>query len=265
HAGDLEQRLNQFGVWRDRPAKPLEELPQLSETDNKARRTVDAYIKYREETGVSRAEAVEEFIRESAYTWFNRLFALRCMESRGIIEPVILQKDIYGGLSLQHNRLVKQHPELYTGEDEGLYTLLFQEFERRAHELPMLFNPESPAVALRPSVSAIKKLVSILSGREPVNGNYVSDETFMAPDTFGWAYQYWNAEEKDRVFEKVRAEKVKIKGKDIIPVTCLYTEPYMVKFLVQNSLGAQWSCMNPDSNLHEKWEYYVKDADRSPL
>ena len=76
HVGDLEQRLNQLGVWRDRLAKPLEELPQLSKADNNARRTIDAYIKYREETGVSRAEAVEEFVRESAYTWFNRLFAL---------------------------------------------------------------------------------------------------------------------------------------------------------------------------------------------
>jgi len=263
HAGDLEQRLNQIGVWRDRPAKPLEELPQLSEVGNKARRTVDAYIKYRKETGVNRAEAVEEFIRESAYTWFNRLFALRCMEARGIIDPVILQKDIYGGRSLQHNRLAIRHPELCAGEDDGLFAVLFQEFERRAHELPMLFNPDSPAVALRPSVSVVKRLVAILSGREAVNSDYASDEVFIAPDSFGWAYQYWNAEEKDRVFERVRTKKAKIDGKDIIPVTCIYTEPYMVKFLVQNSLGALWSCMHSESKLYEKWEYYVKDADRS--
>jgi len=265
HAGDLEQRLNQIGVWRDRTAKPLEELPQLSEADKKARRTVDAYIKYREDTGVSRAEAVEEFIRESTYTWFNRLFALRCMEARGIIDEVILQKDIYGGRSLQHNRLAIYHPELCAGEDDGLFAVLFLEFERRAHELSIFFNLESPAVALKPSVSVVKRLVSILSGREPVNGDYASDETFMAPDAFGWAYQYWNAEEKDRVFERVRTEKAKIEGKDIIPVTCIYTEPYMVKFLVQNGLGAQWCCMHPESRLHEVWEYYVKDADRSPV
>ena len=63
----------------------------------------------------------------------------------------------------------------------------------------------------------------------------------LAPDALGWAYQYWNAEEKNRVFEKVRTERgAKIEGADIIPATQLYTEPYMVKFLVQNSLGAQW-------------------------
>ncbi|EMR73248.1 putative N6-adenine-specific DNA methylase [Thaumarchaeota archaeon SCGC AB-539-E09] len=265
HAGDLEQRLNQVGVWRDRPAKPLDELPQLSEADNKARRTVDAYIKYREETGVDRVEAVVEFIRESAYTWFNRLFALRCMEARGIIDEIIHQKAIYGGRSLQHNRLTIHHPQLCAGEDDGLYAVLFQEFERRAHELPLLFNPASPAVVLRPSVSVVKKLVSMLSGREPVNGDYAFDDAFIAPDTFGWAYQYWNAEEKDRVFERVRIQKVKISGKDIVPVTCLYTESYMVKFLVQNSLGAQWCCMHPEYQLYGNWEYYVRDADRSQI
>ena len=86
-----------------------------------------------------------------------------------------------------------------------------------------------------------------------------TDEVFKAPDAFGWAYQYWNTEEKDRVFEKVRTQKgAKIEGADIIPATQLYTEPYMVKFLVQNSLGATWMGMHPDSKLYEKWEYYVR-------
>lgn len=265
HAGDLEQRLNQLGVWRDRPAIPLEELPQLSEVDNKARRTVNAYIKYREDTGVNRSEAVEEFIRESAYSWFNRLFALRCMEARGIIDEVIHQKEIYGGRSLQHNRLAIRQPELCVGEDDGLYAVFIQEFDRMSHELPMIFNPESPAVTLRMSVSIVKRLVAMLSGLEPVNGEYVSDETFIASDAFGWAYQDWNVEEKDRVRERVKTEKVKIEGKDIIPVTCIYTEPYMVNFLVQNSLGALWDSFYPESTLYKKWDYYVRATDRSPV
>lgn len=187
------------------------------------------------------------------------------MEARGIIDEVILQKDIYGGRSLQHNRLAISHPELCSGEDDGLYALLFQEFQRRAHELPILFNTKSPAVALRPSASVIRRLVSMLSGGERINGDIASNEVFKAANAFGWAYQYWNAEEKDRVFERARTERVKIEGKDIIPVTCIYTEPYMVKFLVQNSLGAQWSCMHPESHLYEKWKYYETNADRSPV
>jgi FtsZ-binding cell division protein ZapB len=266
HAGDLEQRLNQMGVWRDRTAKPIEEL-KLSPEDEAARRLVDGYLKLREEAGVGREEAVSEFVRESAYTWANRLFALRCMEARGIIDEVILQKDAYGGRSLVHNRYGRKNPEACAGADDGLFAVLFQEFTRRAQELPMVFDPESPAVALRPSIPALKRTIALLSGRETVRGqDAATDEVFAAPDAFGWAYQYWNAEEKERVFKMVRTKKdAKIQGADIVPATQLYTEPYMVKFLVQNSLGALWMGMYPDSKLCEKWEYYVKDADRAPV
>jgi len=266
HPGNLERRLNEIGIWRDRDPKAIDELPHLSDVDLNSRRVVDAYLQYREEAGVPREEAVEEFVRESAYTWANRLFALRCMEARGLIDEVVLQKDVYGWRSLQHNRLALKHPELCAGDDDGLFTVLFQEFERRAKELPQLFNPNAPTVALRPLVAALKKCIALLSGREAVNGKeFASDAVFEAPDAFGMAYQYWNEEEKNRVFERVRTAKVKIEGADMIPVTCIYTEPYMVKFLLQNSLGATWMGMHPDSKLVKKWEYYVKDADRAPV
>ncbi len=265
--GDLEERLKGMGVWRDREPKPIEELPQLSAGDKAARRQLDGYLKLREEAGVSRSDAVGEFVRESAYTWANRLFALRCMEARGIIDEVVLQKDAYGGRSMVHNRFGKKNPETCAGDDDGLYAVLFTEFSNRAQELPALFNPASPAVALRPSVGALKRTVALLSGRETVRGqDPATDEVFAAPDAFGWAYQYWNADEKDRVFEMVRTKKgAKIQGADIIPATQLYTEPYMVKFLVQNSLGALWMGMYADSKLCEAWEYYVRDADRAPV
>lgn len=265
--GDLERRLNELGVRRDREAIPADELPQLSPEDKTARRLVDGYLQLRQDAGVKREDAVAEFVRESAYTWANRLFALRCMEAREIIDEVILQKDAYGGRSLVHNRFAKSHPEACAGEDDGLFAVLMTEFERRALELPAVFNPRSPAVALRPSIAALKQAIAWLSGRESVRGQEAAtDEVFTAPDAFGWAYQYWNADEKDRVFERVRTKKgAKIEGADIIPATQLYTEPYMVKFLVQNSLGAMWMGMFPDSRLCEGWEYYVKDADRAPV
>lgn len=267
HPGDLERRLNEIGIWRDRSPKPLDELPHLSIEDKEARRVVDAYTQFREEAGVSRQEAVAEFSLESAYTWANRLFALRCMEARGIIDEVILQKDAYGGRSLVHNRFARRNPEACAGEDDGLFAVLSEEFAERATELPQLFNPKAPAVALRPSVSALKRCIALLSGRETIGVQApATDEVFEAPDALGWAYQYWNAEEKNRVFEKVRTKKgAKIEGADIVPATQLYTEPYMVKFLVQNSLGALWIGMNPQSKLYEDWEYFVKDADRSPV
>lgn len=267
HPGDLERRLNEMGIWRDRQAKSLDDLSHLTTEDKTARKIIDAYITFREEAGVSRHDAVAEFVRESAYTWANRLFVLRCMESRGIIDEVILQKDTYGGRSLVHNRFARKNPEACSGEDDGIFAVLFEEFVHRAKELPSLFDPQSPAVALRPSVAALKKCIALLSGCEAIRGQEpATDAIFESPDALGWAYQYWNTEEKDRIFEMVRTKKgAKIEGTDIIPVTQLYTEPYMVKFLVQNSLGAIWMGMHPESKLCGKWEYYVKDADRAPV
>jgi SAM-dependent methyltransferase len=261
----LESRLNQMGVWRDRPPKPVEEL-QLTEPDFAARRVADAFLCYREQAGVSQEEAFAEFVRESAYSWANRLFTLRCMEARSLIDEVILQKQVYGGRSLVHYRFAQQNPSACTGEDAGLFAVLREEFGRRAAELPTLFDLQAPAIALRPSVSALKRCIGLLSGTLSLNGQgEATDELFEAGDAPGWAYQFWNAEENKRVFEMVRIEKgAKIEGADLIPATQLYTEPYMVKFLVQNSLGAFWAGMYPGSKLAKDWEYYVRDADRTP-
>ena len=135
-------------------------------------------------------------------------------------------------------------------------------FREQAERLPMLFDPQAPGIALRPAPAALKDCFGLLSLDPDTLRKYrirlkddeaadVGDEPpnpFTAPDALGWAYQYWNTEEKDRVFEKVRTVKgAKIAGADIVPATQLYTEDYMVKFLVQNSLGATWMGMHPES------------------
>jgi hypothetical protein len=263
--GDLEKRLASIGVTRDRSV-PADELAPVPPKDREARRVIDAFIESRAEAKVGRADAVGEFIQEAAYTWANRLLALRCMEARGFIDEVILQKESYGGRSLQHYRLSRKEPARCTGEDGGLFAALFEEFERRGKDLPMIFNPKAPAVALRPSVVVLKRCIALLSRTEAPKGqNAGTDELFTAPDALGWAYQYWNTEEKKRVDDWLKTKKgFKCEGRDIVPKTCLYTEDYMVKFLVQNSLGALWMQLHPESNLSERWAYYVRDADRVP-
>ena len=263
--GDLEKRLAAIGVRRDREPVRVDEMPHLAPADQKARQAVDAYLQLRARAGIARQEAVAEFVRETAYTWANRLLALRCMEARELIDEVILQKPAYGGRSLEHHRLAQRQPELCTGEDDGLRAVLDKVFAEQARRLPMLFDPEAPGIALKPSAAALRRCTALLSGTEAVTGHEpATPGLFQAPDAFGWAYQYWNIEEKDRVFEKVRSRReAKIEGSDIIPATQLYTEAYMVKFLVQNSLGAVWMGMHPESKLCDNWEYYVQEADRA--
>lgn len=267
YPGDLETRLAEIGVRKDRASVHVDELGRLTYEDVRARKVVDAFIDVREQAGVDRSEAVAEYIRESAYTWANRLVALRCMEARELLDDeVIVGREAYGGRSLVHHRLAQTSPELCASEDDGRFAMLAQVFAERANTLPMLFDPDSPSIALRPSPAALKNCLAWLSGTQRVRSQEpATDAVFAAPDALGWAYQYWNTEEKDRVFETVRTKKgAKIEGADIVPATQLYTEDYMVKFLVQNSLGATWMAMYPDSKLSEGWEYYVRDADRAP-
>jgi len=265
HPGDLERRLNALGVFADREV-PLHDMGQLPASDRRARDVADAYIALRDSAGIARESAVREYVRESAHTWANRLLALRMMEARGLIDEVVLARADYGNRSLEHRRALQADPFLRTHEDEGLASVLESVFTRMSDRLPNLFEPASPATALRPSTTALKKAIALLSGTEAPRGQQpATADVFTAADALGWAYQYWNTEEKDRVFEAVRTKKSKISGDDIIPATQLYTEPYMVKFLVQNSLGATWMCMHPNSKLAESWDYYVWDADREPM
>lgn len=131
HAGDIEQRLAAVGVRRDRDPVPVDELPQLCEFDRQARRVTDAYIALRKNAGMSIDAAVAEYVRETAYTWINRLLALRCMEARELIDEVILQKDVYGGRSLEHHRFAARRPEACAGEDDGLFAVLLKIFGER--------------------------------------------------------------------------------------------------------------------------------------
>ncbi|MGA7124297.1 MAG: DNA methyltransferase, partial [Polyangiaceae bacterium] len=259
-SGDLQARLAEIGIRKNRPPKPLDELPHLSSDDRAARKVVDAFLSSRAEAGVPLETAIGEFLHKAAYGWANRLIALRCMEARALIDEVILQKEVYGGRSLQHHRLSQKTPERCAGEDDGLFAVILDELERRVAWLPMLLDPRAIEVALRPSVAALKRCVAILSGSESVRGHAATtDDVFMAPDALGWAYQHWNREKKDRVFAAAKAG-VKIGGDDIIPATCIYTPTYMVRFLVQNSLGARWMAMHPESGLCERWPYYVRAA-----
>jgi hypothetical protein len=266
-AGDLETRLAALGVRRGQAPRPVRELAHLNEEDRTARQAVDTYLTLRQAAGISLDAAVAEFIREAAYSWANRLLALRCMEARELLDPqVIEQKEAYGGKSLAHQRLTQREPALCQGEDGGLVTVLRRAFTAQAVAYPRVFNPQAAAVALQPSTACLTQIIRLLSGTERLRGQMVATPAvFAAPDALGWAYQFWNSEEKARIDDRYKEQKTKIEGADIVPETQLYTEHYMVQFLLQNSLGATWAQMHPGSRLPATWPMWFAQADRAPL
>src|SRR6266700_886369 len=85
-----------------------------------------------------------------------------------------------------------------------------------------------------------------------------SDATFTDPDAIGWAYQFYQEEAKARVYAKLGSGGKAVTRSEIAAATDLFTEPYMVKWLLQNSLGRSYHEIHPDSALPATWEYYVK-------
>lgn len=118
--------------------------------------------------------------------------------------------------------------------------------------LPGVFRLDDPAVQVRFASEHRLELEKILLS--------IPSEVFITEDALGWVYQFWQTSEKKRVNES----GVKVGGADLSPVTQLFTENYMVRFLLENSLGAWWVARHPDSSLVDSWEYLRRLDDGTP-
>ncbi len=253
---EIENRLDNIGIYIDKEWKDGRSLTHLKKEELENRKRVGAFIKREEKIGLDQKKATSEFIKEASYTWINRLLGLKCMECRGLIEEVITIRPEYGGRSKRHRDFREKNPDRAAEADDGLTTCLFSAFEEVTEEIKVLFDPKNEYSLVIPRYPTLKKAIEKINKELDYN-------TYREDEFLGWVYQYFNSREKDRVFEEVRTKKKKISGSDIINVTQLYTEKYMVRFLVENSLGAMWMEMYPDSQLCNKWEYFVKDPNNS--
>src|SRR3954467_6604553 len=112
-----------------------------------------------------------------------------------------------------------------------------------AEILPGIFRLDDPFVRLRLAPEGRHALEQILER--------IPSETFAADDSLGWVYQFWQKNKKD----EVNASERKVGGADLGPVTQLFTENYMVRFLLENSLGAWWAARHPESHLVKGFDF----------
>lgn len=257
---DIPAVLKQHGIFPDGRRIPTEKIALLDDVGRSRRDRLDAILEREIKlAGNDSKEGVKRYCREVAFTYLNRLIALRCMEVRGLIDECIKTRSDYAGRSLRHNRFRKENPGAhYDAEDnDGLKAFFCSIFRELQNDIKILFDPDDEYSIIMPSIKALRECIRALNEDIP-------EHAFKVPELIGWVYQYFQTEEKDRVFEEVRTKKKKIQGDDIVPATSLYTERYMVDYLVQNSLGAIWMEMYPDSKLCEKWDYFVKEQDLKP-
>ena len=173
----------------------------------------------------------DALVRAAAYEqWHRMLFARFLAENKLLIHP-----KYHAAVSLDEcAELARER-----GIDQWEVAAEFA-----AGMLPGIFQKDDPLLLLKFAPEDRAMLQGILPG--------IPAETFRTQDALGWTYQFWQSEEKERVNKSER----KIEGADICAVTQLFTEPYMVQFLLQNTLGAWWLHLHPESPLRKEWVYY---------
>lgn len=212
-------------------------------------------------------------IEAIAYSWFNRLAALRFMELHdGYLEHGIRvlssatdnpQPDILAAAIdlAQQGALpglkIDQIIELKTAgnKDNELYKiLLIAQCNALHHAMPLLFEKvEDDSEILLPdnllrTDSIISKLV-----------NSLDESDWQEVEVIGWLYQFYISQKKDAVIGKV------VKSEDIPAATQLFTPNWIVKYLVQNSVGRLWTSANPNSALASQWDYYIPPTEQSEV
>lgn len=202
------------------------------------------------------------FVREMAYTWFNRLAALRFMELKDYLEHgfrVLSSKDGSAGLPeiLDHAadvaellQLDKKHiieMQLAGNQQEALYReLLLGQCHYLHAIMPFMFEALDDATELL-LPDNLTKTDSILKGLV----EEIPEDDWQNIEVIGWLYQFYISEHKDAVIGKV------VKSEDIPAATQLFTPNWIVKYLVQNSVGRQWLQTYPDSAIKAQMEYYI--------
>ena len=219
-----------------------------------------------------RSKGYTQVMEEVAYTWFNRFIALRFMEvnnylpshirvfsdSTGAFKPEILSDVLHLDLPGLNREKVAEYIE--SNDTEGLYRyLLLTQCNALNDPLPRMFEKMGGYTELLLPNNILKQ--------DSVLGHMVSDipkEDWQdAVQIIGWLYQFYNTEIFDSIFDGDMSRK-KV-TKDLLPAaTQIFTPDWAIRYMVQNSLGRLWLEGNPNTELHDRWKYYLDEAEQEP-
>lgn len=215
-------------------------------------------------------KGLDEVVESSAYTWFNRLCALRFMDARGYTpvpvvtprtgatQPAILADAAQGVFDpdFEFSRLVRDKVSSIlmggtsggANRTEAAYAeLIIAVCDHYAEAMPYLFAETAASSLVMPS--------SLLSEESILRRivEEMDDGACESVEVLGWLYQFYVAERKD----EFNASGRKATSDDIAPATQLFTPNWIVRYLVENSLGRLWMLNNPESTLANRMDYYI--------
>ena len=278
----ITQKAYRYGITPDeKPKRGLESVNNfmLSPVERKQRdQLVDLVLS----KNSNPKEAFDQMVEEVAYTWFNRLIALRFMEVNDYLpEHVRILSSpknefkpeiITSALSLDEKHFNKDLilRLLDEGKQEELYRyLLLAQCNALNDILPVMFEKmDGYTELLLPSNllkadSVIGKLISDIDENDwRVTDS--SDEESGQVQIIGWLYQYYNSELKDQTFADLKKKNKKISKERIPAATQLFTPDWIVRYMVENSLGRLWLEGHPNEELKKNWKYYLDEAEQEP-
>ncbi|HCQ8940074.1 BREX-1 system adenine-specific DNA-methyltransferase PglX [Proteus mirabilis] len=266
----VAKRLNTFGITANKKGElQITEANLQGSVLQIAGNSFDGKLAEPRKRIVARSQKLgyAQLIEQVAYTWFNRLCAIRYMEIHDYLghgfrvlshpdnpkgfEIIDHAQDAADELGLDRARIIEL--KLAGNKDEELYRELLLGQCHKLHEaMPFLFDAlDDETELLLPD--NLMRTDSILRGL--VDG--IPEEDWQQVEVIGWLYQFYISEKKDQVIGKV------VKSEDIPAATQLFTPNWIVKYLVQNSVGRQWLQTYPDSAIKTQMEYYIEPAQQS--
>lgn len=216
-------------------------------------------------------KGIEVVVEEAAYTWFNRMMAIRILAKNGYNLP---QLDYAEGL--------KNTPVILQKARQGQYAFLNDTEKTRLQKIIGDYNKETEAFALLlvgycHSHNTLNKVFGKLDDYTELllpdnmlqdqgflhllnTTDAISDEEYQQVELIGWLYQFYISERKDEVFKAFKKKK-KAEAKDIPAATQIFTPNWIVKYMVENTAGKLWRDHKPNSPLKDQMKYLVTNED----
>ena len=231
--------LDQLGVGHDKPEA------FLSDAEKALRNRMRTHGKQLGDARDSKStnptygkQEVQHLVQEVAYQHWHRMLFARFLADNNLL--------MYDGVAVT----IEECDEL--APDEGAKSGWELAGKLAARMLPQVFKPGSPVFELTFAPEHQSELERLLKA--------LPDAVFKASDSLGWVYQFWQADNKERI----NKSEVKIGADELPAVTQLFTEPYMVAFLLHNSFGAWWATRHPGKPCPVNLDYFRTLEDGTP-
>ncbi len=234
--------------------------------------TEDFYHKWQSLAAAIRRHGLKDVVEEAAYTWFNRLMAIRIMTKNGLIPPVLQYESpgVYVPLIVSEARQGRL-PQMNEEERSKLMSLLDDD-SRTAEQFSLLITAFCHAtpilhrcfghiadyteLLLPANILAEGGFVDLIN-----HTDFIAEEDYRSSELIGWLYQFYIAEKKDEVF----AAKGKFTASEIPAATQIFTPNWIVKYMVQNTVGRIYLDNNPyETEVAQNWKYLVNPSETTP-